>query len=176
MKRYFIAIIIVCLSTALFSQEQLFIDTAKNLYDIAKIYLNESKPDKITILYNAYLVVSEKIIDKSKIQAYSDFFSSVAKKNPDVFKGLWITIDGVPQVITSIGGWNHYEIGDLLALEGIPKKNPKSGWNHDEIQQIYGLINSGISPESIYINKLGPLNAIKPEMLQQTLSGTSNGF
>jgi hypothetical protein len=158
------ALFLICFCVS--GQDQVYIETAKNLKEVAETYLNENKPDKITVIFNAYQIVIEKVKDKNKVKAYSDFFARVINENSTAFRSLWISINDSPKVIGAAGGWNHLEVNGLLSAAAIPNKNPKGGWTHTDIKNLLEAIDYGVSPADITVEKLGSIRDLNVTALK----------
>lgn len=109
MRFLFLSLIFIFWVSNSFANDQFYVTTARNLKKIAEKYLDDGKPDKITIIYNSYNVVIENIGNKESVKDCTDFFHSVFKKNANAFLPLRLTATEPPVVINSTGGWTHKE-------------------------------------------------------------------
>ncbi|MFC0350404.1 hypothetical protein [Undibacterium danionis] len=128
-----------CLTNAL-AQDDLHVTTANNLKMIAESYVKEGKPDKVTVLYNAFNLVLEKVSDKQKLKSQVEYFENIIGLNRASFVPVLISTGSAPISIP-----NKECKFDLKFLKCIQPSyvNIKStdGWTHNEIHQLLELLN-----------------------------------
>jgi hypothetical protein len=154
--------LIICLfllltTTAYCEEQKSYIDLAHGLTTLAVECKNDKKPDKITVIYNSYLVVREKIIDKNQVIDCDRFFADLKNRNSDAFIDLAISMVSLPMPLWK-ARLNNSGSSSVTTAASINA-------NSYDIDKFMKLLDKGVNTKDITIKGLGEFENINIEKM-----------